>query len=71
MVHHILLYECRSDYPKQLLNYSGECYLPNMPEAFLQCAGFAAMEAWAIGATVSKVQHSMDIEMYDERCIAK
>ena len=60
MVHHMLLYECRDDITRQHLNYSGECYGPNMPPAITQCAGSAAVASWAIGGKVSKVQHTMD-----------
>ncbi|XP_020615016.1 DBH-like monooxygenase protein 1 isoform X2 [Orbicella faveolata] len=49
MVHHMLLYECRDDFKREYLNYSGECYGPNMPPAITQCAGSAAIAAWAIG----------------------
>ena len=55
MVHHLLLYECEDNFTKQYLNYSGECYGPNMPPAFTQCAGFGTIAAWAIGGKVSKV----------------
>ena len=70
MVHHMLLYECPDDITRQHLNYSGECYGPNMPPAITQCAGFSAITSWAIGGKVSKVQHTIDIEMH-KRCIAK
>ena len=60
MVHHMLLYECRDDITRQHLNYSGECYGPNMPPAITQCAGSAAVASWAIGGKVSKVQHTKD-----------
>jgi len=49
MVHHMLLYECRRNFTRQYLNYSGECYGPNMPPAITQCAGLATIAAWGIG----------------------
>jgi len=57
MVHHMLLYECRDDFKREYLNYSGECYGPNMPPAITQCAGSAAIAAWAIGGKVSSLEY--------------
>lgn len=63
MVHHIMLYECRDDFPRQVLNYSGDCNGPNVPPAIDECGGFSAIAAWSIGGKVSKAWH--------ERCNAK
>lgn len=49
MVHHIMLYECRDDFPRQVLNYSGDCNGPNVPPAIDECGGFSAIAAWSIG----------------------
>ena len=53
MVHHMLLCDCGNGLSTQYLNYSGECYGPNMPPAITRCAGFSAIAAWAIGGKVS------------------
>jgi len=55
MVHHMLLYDCGNGFSRQYLNYSGECYGPDMPPAITQCAGFSAIAAWAIGGKVSNL----------------
>ena len=54
IVHHMLLYECKDDFPRHQLNYTGRCYGPNMPPAIVQCAGGSVIAAWAIGGKVSK-----------------
>ena len=54
IVHHIVLYECKDDFPKRHLNYTGRCFGPNMPPAVDQCAGLSAIASWAIGGKVSK-----------------
>ncbi|XP_001506243.3 DBH-like monooxygenase protein 1 [Ornithorhynchus anatinus] len=47
LVHHILLYQCSSSFNESVLDYSHECYHPNMPDAFLTCE--TVIFAWAIG----------------------
>ncbi|XP_068719204.1 DBH-like monooxygenase protein 1 [Montipora capricornis] len=49
VVHHILLYECRDDFPVHHLNYSGKCYRSNMPPPLRECTGRSAIAGWAIG----------------------
>jgi hypothetical protein len=50
MVHHILLYQCSSNFNDSVLDYGHECYHPNMPDAFLTCE--TVIFAWAIGGEV-------------------
>ncbi|MEJ1286814.1 hypothetical protein NN561_017825 [Cricetulus griseus] len=47
LVHHILLYQCSSNFNDSVLDYGHECYHPNMPDAFLTCE--TVIFAWAIG----------------------
>ncbi|XP_007945583.1 DBH-like monooxygenase protein 1 [Orycteropus afer afer] len=47
MIHHILLYQCSSNFNDSVLDYGHECYHPNMPDAFLTCE--TVIFAWAIG----------------------
>ena len=52
VVHHIVVYECRDDYPDHHLNITGQCYSPDMPPPAAKCAGATAIAAWAIGGNV-------------------
>ncbi|XP_059971047.1 DBH-like monooxygenase protein 1 isoform X2 [Mesoplodon densirostris] len=47
LVHHILLYQCSSNFSDSVLDHGHECYHPNMPDAFLTCE--TVIFAWAIG----------------------
>ncbi|XP_070652269.1 DBH-like monooxygenase protein 1 isoform X3 [Bos indicus] len=47
LVHHILLYQCSSNFSDSVLDDGHECYHPNMPDAFLTCE--TVIFAWAIG----------------------
>ncbi|KFO26845.1 DBH-like monooxygenase protein 1 [Fukomys damarensis] len=47
LVHHIMLYQCSSDFNDRVLDYGHECYHPNMPDAFFTCE--TVVFAWAIG----------------------
>ncbi|XP_071074766.1 DBH-like monooxygenase protein 1 isoform X2 [Dasypus novemcinctus] len=47
LVHHVLLYQCSSNFNDSVLDYGHECYHPNMPDAFLTCE--TVIFAWAIG----------------------
>nr|XP_058938864.1 DBH-like monooxygenase protein 1 isoform X2 [Kogia breviceps] len=47
LVHHILLYQCSSNFSDSVLDQGHECYHPNMPDAFLTCE--TVIFAWAIG----------------------
>lgn len=49
IVHHMLLYECSDNFPTHHLNYTGNCYGPDMPPPGKDCAGASAFAAWAIG----------------------
>ena len=50
LVHHILLYQCSSNFSDSVLDDGHECYHPNMPDAFLTCE--TVIFAWAIGGEV-------------------
>ena len=52
VVHHILVYECKDDYPDHHLNYTGQCYSPDMPPPVAKCTGATTIAAWAIGGNV-------------------
>ncbi|GAB1294986.1 DBH-like monooxygenase protein 2 [Apodemus speciosus] len=47
LVHHILLYQCNSNFNDSVLDVGHECYHPNMPDAFLTCE--TVIFAWGIG----------------------
>jgi len=50
LVHHILLYQCSSNFNDSVLDFGHECYHPNMPDAFLTCE--TVIFAWGIGGEV-------------------
>ena len=52
MVHHMIVYECRDDFPDHHLNYTGRCYSPDMPPPVAKCTGATTIAAWAIGGNV-------------------
>ncbi|XP_021030429.1 DBH-like monooxygenase protein 1 [Mus caroli] len=47
LVHHILVYQCNSNFNDSVLDFGHECYHPNMPDAFLTCE--TVIFAWGIG----------------------
>ncbi|XP_015758353.1 PREDICTED: DBH-like monooxygenase protein 1 isoform X1 [Acropora digitifera] len=49
VVHHIVVYDCRDDYPDHHLNYTGRCYSSDMPPPVARCAGRTTIAGWAIG----------------------
>jgi hypothetical protein len=50
LVHHILVYQCSSNFNDSVLDFGHECYHPNMPDAFLTCE--TVILAWGIGGEV-------------------
>ena len=52
VVHHIIVYECRDDFPDHHLNYTGRCYSSDMPPPVARCTGFTIIAGWAIGGNV-------------------
>ena len=52
VVHHIVVYDCRDDYPDHHLNYTGRCYSSDMPPPVARCTGLTTIAAWAIGGNV-------------------
>ncbi|CAH3115490.1 unnamed protein product [Porites lobata] len=51
VVHHMLVFQCSDDFPKELLNNTAfRCYASNMPPEIRGCAGLTPIIAgWAIG----------------------
>ncbi|XP_078364957.1 DBH-like monooxygenase protein 1 [Oculina patagonica] len=49
VVHHMLLYECKDDFPRSNLSYEGFLGSPDMPPAVKECIGYSTFAAWAIG----------------------
>ncbi|KAL9974730.1 hypothetical protein ACROYT_G011809 [Oculina patagonica] len=49
IVHHMLLYECKDDFPRSNLSYEGFLGSPDMPPAVKECAGPSVIAGWAIG----------------------
>ncbi|XP_070555178.1 DBH-like monooxygenase protein 1 homolog [Ptychodera flava] len=47
LVHHILIYQCRSGVDEGYHGFGHECYSPNMPANLTQCS--STIVAWAIG----------------------
>ncbi|MXQ86580.1 hypothetical protein E5288_WYG009401 [Bos mutus] len=47
LVHHMLLYQCSSNFSDSVPDDGHECYHPNMPDAFLTCE--TVIFPWAIG----------------------
>ena len=53
LVHHIVVYECESNFNESHINTSGSCEDPAMPVHIKQCKGRNSVYAWAIGGKVS------------------
>ena len=53
LVHHIVVFECRSDFNESLLNTTGKCRDPAMPVHFRNCLLGPSIFAWAVGGKVS------------------
>ncbi|EGW08847.1 DBH-like monooxygenase protein 1 [Cricetulus griseus] len=62
LVHHILLYQCSSNFNDSVLDYGHECYHPNMPDAFLTCE--TVIFAWAIGGEALGAEKPSGIHVF-------
>ncbi|KAL9974725.1 hypothetical protein ACROYT_G011804 [Oculina patagonica] len=51
VVHHMILYKCRDDFPRSNLSYQGFLRSPDMPPDVEECAGPSAIAGWAVGGT--------------------
>ncbi|KXJ05293.1 DBH-like monooxygenase protein 1, partial [Exaiptasia diaphana] len=49
LVHHILVYGCKDDFPVSNLSVEGACFGSNMPDHVQSCAAQSVVASWAIG----------------------
>ncbi|KAL9974729.1 hypothetical protein ACROYT_G011808 [Oculina patagonica] len=49
VVHHMVVYECKDDFPRSNLSYEGFLGSPDMPPAVDECHGTSFFAVWAIG----------------------
>ena len=52
VVHHMILYQCKDDFPRSNLSYEGAGDSPDMPPAVARCSGPSTIAGWAIGGKV-------------------
>ncbi|EPY72677.1 monooxygenase, DBH-like protein [Camelus ferus] len=62
LVHHILLYQCSSNFSDSVMDFGHECYHPNMPDAFLTCE--TVIFAWAIGGEALEAEKPSGIHVF-------
>ncbi|XP_020898258.1 DBH-like monooxygenase protein 1 [Exaiptasia diaphana] len=58
LVHHILVYGCKDDFPVSNLSVEGACFGSNMPDHVQSCAAQSVVASWAIGGGVNRTDQS-------------